>query len=243
MLRLYSVILLLISFPNLGFSEVGFRDLKIGQSFSSVMKNCDLKSSVTKCYDLDHLEFKFLFQSNTKFFYSVGETFRDIRVGDNLITVEKYCERISGTADNFSLKYICYNDTLAFIDQIDKKTLSMSVITPSDVIADISINIGPLSKNFLDKTNGNLNNPYIKLKKTLDSKYEIDWQFTERDRKFFNEGENDSLWTSYNKGQIFSEIKKIGNDKLRLFVHYHTKEDGERLTEERKPKNVKFNNF
>jgi len=30
---------------------------------------------------------------------------------------------------------------------------------------------------------------------------------------------------------------------MELFVHYHTKEDGQRFAEERKPENAKFSDF
>jgi len=111
-------------------------------------------------------------------------------------------------------------------------------------ITTIEIDIGPLYQTFLDNIIGDPNNPYLKLKKSLESNYQLEWEFTERDRKLFNENEKGSLWTSYNGGQVFSQI--LREDKysdLRLFVHYHTKEDGKRLSEERRPQNVNFNDF
>ena len=112
-------------------------------------------------------------------------------------------------------------------------------------ISEITIDLGPLYQSYLDKIIGDPNNPYRKLKKSLDSKYALDWEFTERDRRLFNEDSSrKSLWTSYEDGIVFSEIRRVEKySDLRLFVHYHTVKKGKQLTNDRKPQNANFSDF
>jgi len=104
------------------------------------------------------------------------------------------------------------------------------------------IDVGPLYQTYLDYIIEDPNNPYNNLKNNLSKKYGIDWESTERDRNLFNEGEKDSLWSSFGDNQIFLEIRRVDYD-MELFVHYLTKEDGKLFSEKISPKNANFSDF
>lgn len=106
----------------------------------------------------------------------------------------------------------------------------------------ITIDVGPLYQTYLDYIIDDPNNPYNNLKNNLSKKYGIDWESTERDRNLFNEGEKDSLWSSFGDNQIFLEIRRVDYD-MELFVHYLTKEDGKLFSEKISPKNANFSDF
>jgi len=132
-----------------------------------------------------------------------------------------------------------------FRNQNNQKTVTMTHYENRsvEILTEILVDVGPLYQTFLDNIIGDPNNPYRKLKESLDTKYKKDWEFTDRDRKLFNEGEKNSLWTSYSGGEVFSEIGRMKNGSLRLMVHYHTVEDGKKLSEERRSKNADFKSF
>ncbi|MDA8675715.1 hypothetical protein N9M53_03390 [Alphaproteobacteria bacterium] len=106
----------------------------------------------------------------------------------------------------------------------------------------ITIDVGPLYQTYLDYIIDDPNNPYNNLKNNLSKKYGIDWESTERDRNLFNEGEKDSLWSSFGDNQIFLEIRRVDYD-MELFVHYLTKEGGKSFSEKISPKNANFSDF
>lgn len=233
--RVFTSLLLFI--PSIVFSDVGFRDLKIGSPPFLIEKYCSVIDSEYQCYGID--DFVFYFWKNTPtsvVFSKKGEGIDNVKIGNDFSSVDMFCSKIG-------YFYECNGHTdLIQISGDGTKVTYIKVIKNS--IKQIKVDIGPLYQTFLDNIISDPNNPYIKLKKSLDSNYEMEWEFTERDRKLFNEGEKDSLWTSYNGGQIFSQI--LREDKysdLRLLVHYHTKEDGEKLSEERTPKNGSFDDF
>lgn len=237
-LRVVSLIFLLI--PSMVYSEVGFRDLKVGESRELIYKHCSKLSNNFQCYGIDDLKFNFEFEESEviKTYNKEGESFRDIVVGNEIYTINPHCSMDDRTV------WVCYGDTRVKFRFHKLKIRSFSIVSsPFDIISVVSVDIGPIYQTFLDNIVGDPTNPYIKLKKSLDSKYEMEWKFTERDRKLFNENEKESLWTSYNGGEIFSQILREEYSDLRLFVHYHTKEDGKKLSEERRSQNVNFDDF
>ena len=239
-LRILSLIFLLI--PTTVLSDVGFKDLKIGSDSYVIEENCTEIGEIFKCYDIDDLKFNFS-SSNSKV-VSV-DRYKGIVLGNHISSISPFCNTLFGSKgrSDFDSSWKCYGKFRVFTKKDDQKRI-VSIGVQTNQIDKISIDVGPLYQSLLDRVIGDPKNPYLKLKNSLDSKYQMEWEFTERDRKLFNEGEKNNLWTSYNEGQIFLEIMR--EDKysvLRLYLHYHTKEDGERLSEDRKPQNVNFNDF
>ena len=147
-------------------------------------------------------------------------------------------------AKNFgiNLRNIDLNEKGDFSDTKLCEFFSSVTQTKREIVSEIVVDVGPIYQNFLDRIIENENNPLINLRKNLASKYGMDWEFTERDRKLFNEGQKDSLWTSFAGNQIYLEVRRV-RAGLGLFVHYHDKEKGLQLSEDRKPKNADFKDF
>ncbi len=232
---------------SISWSEVGFRDLKIGSDTSVIDENCKKEENENgyfyRCFNIDDLTFQFSISEEK--FINHGEGFKELRVGSSRNEVEKICvkEKSLGYVEVHS----CYGMSFTiFFEEQDNGIYHVGWIerTKFNKINRILIDVGPLYQTVLDYVITDPENPYGKLKKSLNTNYELDWEFTERDRKLFNEGEKNSLWTSYNNGQVFSEITRVDRySDLRLFVHYHTKDDGKKLSEERTPQNVDFKSF
>ena len=96
----------------------------------------------------------------------------------------------------------------------------------------------------INSTNYNMSgdNPYLNLRNALKKNYSSDWEYTERDRLLFNENEKDTLWESYENGQVMLEIKREEYD-INLYVHYYTEKNGKKYSEERRPQNTNFSDF
>lgn len=107
----------------------------------------------------------------------------------------------------------------------------------------LDIDFGPLYQQSWESFITNPDNPFVKLKSSLDNRYKADWEFTERDLELFNKGEREKLWISYEQGKMFIEIGRTDRRELNLHLTYHTTFEGQKLTEERKPRNVKFDEF
>jgi hypothetical protein len=241
--------------PSIGFSEVGFRDLKIGSTTAVIDKQCEKhwKSGwPVRCYGIDDLNFEFSLNDiidDTRRYYQEGEGLTGCIVGMVPAEISKEWFKFGGPRKINEATYAqdYRNNGLVCIAVFQNdKIVKLTIYSAKQLktIKGMQIGLGPLYQTNLGKIFGDPDNPYVKLKTSLGAKYQLDWEFTERDRKLFNEGAKSSLWTSYNNGQIFSQIYRIDKySNLKLFVHYHTKEEGAKLSDERRPKNVKFDNF
>jgi len=86
----------------------------------------------------------------------------------------------------------------------------------------------------------------IDMRRALD-KYEMDYQYSERDRQLFNEGEKDKLYMVYEKGQVallLTHIKKSTYDiDNHLFVEYRDPETAKKFLQDNRPKKAKSSDF
>ena len=89
-------------------------------------------------------------------------------------------------------------------------------------------------------------NIYNKMKKSLDDKYELEFEYSERDRQLFNEQEKSSLFHVYAKGQVLLEVKWITKDyskDLWLYIHYLDKTSAKAFIKTNKPVEVVADDF
>ena len=107
----------------------------------------------------------------------------------------------------------------------------------------ISIFFVPLYSSYKDFLYENDDNPLTKLRRQLDTKYGMDWEFTERDRKLFNEGAKKAVYISYSNGQLMIKIYKDSNNKDQILLMYNSEKWGRHLMEKRRPKNANTNDF
>ena len=89
---------------------------------------------------------------------------------------------------------------------------------------------------------------YLKMKKTFDSKYVLDYGYSDRDRQLFNEGMKDALLRVYSNGQvtlIITHKKREGSysTDLWLYVEYRDVEWGKQFLDSNRPVNVNLDDF
>ena len=110
------------------------------------------------------------------------------------------------------------------------------------LIGDVIVDVGPLYQRFIDRIIETESNHFVSLKNNMSNRYNLDWEFTERQKNLFNEGEIADLYISFAGGQAFINIKRDGRN-LRLFVEYYDAEKGADLSESRKPVGAKVDDF
>lgn len=111
------------------------------------------------------------------------------------------------------------------------------------ILTTLGIDFGSIYQQNWETLVDNPENPFVKLRSSLDSRYKKDWEFTGRDEGLFNSGQKNHLWISYEQGQIQLLIIRLPDQDIRLRLTYYTISEGLRKSQVRKPKNVKFDNF
>ena len=120
----------------------------------------------------------------------------------------------------------------------------------SGVLQVLRLDRGPVvqSQTFFGKISDHIDDGDIVLstRKAL-SKYEIDYQFSERDRQLYNEQEKDKLYIVYEKGQVallLTRVKKSTYDiDNHLFVEYRGPETAKQFLENNRPKKATSSDF
>jgi hypothetical protein len=80
--------------------------------------------------------------------------------------------------------------------------------------------------------------PILNMRGTLGSKYEMDYDWSERDRQLFNAQEKENLYTVYAKGQVAFRLHKN-----RTYVEYRDPETAKKFLEDNKPKKATKSDF
>ena len=158
--------------------------------------------------------------------------FRDLKPGLHYDDVMKICslEKLwddknvdSYWHECFGIKNIKFKASY-FDNYLDMLTLDMGPITDDGYYLDVFL---------ADDLN-----IYTKMKKSLGDKYELEFEYSERDRQLFNEQEKSSLFHVYANGQVLLEIKWITKDyskNLRLYIHYLDTKSAEAFIKTNKP--------
>ena len=89
-------------------------------------------------------------------------------------------------------------------------------------------------------------NIYLKMKKNFDTKYALDYEYSERDRQLFNEGEKKELLGVYSNGQVVLKINRKERDysnDLWLYIEYRDVKSGKQFIEENRPVTANLDDF
>jgi len=164
--------------------------------------------------------------------YKTNPGFRDLRPG---ITASEYFTHCSGK--------VCYG-----IENI--KFSPMTEIFNKDYTLDtILLDMGPIvasdgsffsQLNNLVVSSNDEPNIYVKMKKNFDSKYALDYEYSERDRQLFNEGMRDDLLGVYSNGQVVLRINLKENEnsyskKIWLYIEYRGVKNGKQFLDKYRP--------
>jgi len=146
----------------------------------------------------------------------------------------------------------CYGlDNIKFGGTFEK--LSSEFLMEDWVLKNLQLDLGPLDTYSWISALSNWSeadpedrNIYQNMRAILDKKYKLDFEFSERDITFFDDGERNTLRVSYNKGQVTLELRKKKVDystDIRLFLNYQTPELGANYLQQYEPKKAKASDF
>jgi hypothetical protein len=168
--------------------------------------------------------------------------FRDLKPGITVDDVKNICpDLVVSSGVKFMKWYVkCYG-----IDNIDFRAFG------NKTLKQLNLDMGPITSDgfFIDMMNeftDSDSNIYRKMKKNFDSKYVLDFEYSERDRQLFNENEKRYLFASYSKGQVVLRIwrkEKDYSSNLWLYIEYRDIESGKQFLEENKPVSANLNDF
>lgn len=156
--------------------------------------------------------------------------FRDLKPGLHYEDVLELCplEKVWTSERSYSVR--CYGiDNIAFeADYVD------------NLLGVLSLDMGPIVEGeyFLDIFGEGDSNIYSKMRKSLGDKYDLEYEYSERDRQLFNEFEKTELRHVYSKGQvalIVTRKEKEYSTQLWLYIEYRDPDQGEWYLETYRP--------
>jgi hypothetical protein len=178
--------------------------------------------------------------------------FRDLRPGIPKSIYLKHCE--------VGLSYdICYGiENIKFQNKNRKERNSNIGVSKRGIwlLETLILDMGPIVQSdgsilsivediLTEKEESNI---YLKMKKNFDTKYVLDYEYSERDRQLFNEGEKKELLGVYSNGQVVLKINRkegensYSND-LWLYIEYRDIESGKQFLEENRPNIATLDDF
>ena len=171
--------------------------------------------------------------------------FRDIKPGmrvDEVMKSKASCNLATGL--HFEDSTTCYGlDNIKFISDAWAETSTINILGLDLGVLD---SYGWASYIFAD-TDPESGNIYTSMRKNLDEKYSLEYEFTERDLDFFNNDERDVLRVVYEKGQITLQVERVKVDEynkdIRLRLYYQTPAYGEKFYTKHKPKKASASDF
>ena len=166
--------------------------------------------------------------------------FRDLKPGLHYDDVMKICSLEKAWDDKNVDSY--WNECFGI------KNIKFKASYLNNYLDTLTLDMGPITDDgyYLDVFLKDDLNIYTKMKKSLDDKYELEFEYSERDRQLFNEQEKSSLFHVYAKGQVLLEVKWITKDyskDLRLYIHYLDKTSAKAFIKTNKPVEVVADDF
>jgi len=177
--------------------------------------------------------------------------FRDLRPGLHRSTIAAM--NVCGTGIREKKWTTCYGiDNLKFIAQYDNNSYLIKLTVDLGPIVEVEGDVSLVDK-FLKRDEKNI---LYKTMYALGNKYELDFEFSERDIQLFNEEEKSSLYTVYAKGQVALVIwRKQKNSPLNpdgsytysldpwLYIEYRDVKYGKMFLEKKRPVRAQESDF
>ena len=165
--------------------------------------------------------------------------FRDLKPG---ITSLEYFTHCLATGVCYGIENIKFSEKTEINNdeyKIDTILLDMGPIVSSDGSFFSTLN------NLVASSNDEPN-IYLKMKKNFDAKYVLDYEYSERDRQLFNEGEKKELIGVYSNGQVTLKINLKERDyskDLWLYIEYRGVKNGKQFLESNRPVRATSDDF
>lgn len=168
-----------------------------------------------------------------------------IKANCRLTTQFKNCYGLDNMnfSGSFSKKYFKYSFTNVLGDIMNKEG-SLNLLTM------LTIDLGPVvSGGFfsgITSEGADDGDIFNGMRNTLNKKYTIDFEFSERDRELFNEREKSNLLVVYQRGKVVLRIwrkKEEYSSKIRLHLEYREPKSGADFIEANKPNKAFASDF
>ena len=168
--------------------------------------------------------------------------FRDLKPGLSFdeIRLMNICGR-RGLVKSFSR---CYD-----LDNIKFQGEFTGIGGKNSILRVLRIDLGPrvAGGGFIETVREMVDDdPILNMRGALESKYEMDYDWSERDRQLFNAGEKDELYTVYANGQVALLITRIEKEYSRdvwSYIEYRDPETAKRFLEANRPKKATTSDF
>ena len=171
--------------------------------------------------------------------YETNPGFRDLRPGTLFNVFAKHCKvNICYGIQNIKFSANIYQE---FSSSIGRSKAGVPLI------GDLILDMGPIVQSdgsftsFLSDLTGE-SNIYLRMKENIDAKYVLDYEYSERDRQLFNEGEKEHLLGVYSNGQVALRINRNKRD-LWLYIEYRDVESGKQFLEKNRPVTANLDDF
>jgi len=164
--------------------------------------------------------------------------FRDLKPGLHYEDVLELCPLEKAWGSEYSDGVRCYG-----VDNI-----TFEAHYTDDLLDILSLDMGPIVEGgyFLDIFGEGDSNIYSKMRKSLGDKYDLEYEYSERDRQLFNEFEKTVLRHVYSKGQvalIITRKEREYSTELWLYIEYRDPYQGEWYLEAFRPVRASEDDF
>jgi len=172
--------------------------------------------------------------------------FRDLKPGTGMTPeeVEKICTGLTSAGQFQKRRYVwCYGIKDIKFRPSGRLTLEFLSLDMGPIVASDGSFLSEL--NNLVISSKDEPNIYLKMKKNFDSKYALNYEYSERDRQLFNEGLKNELLGVYSDGQVTLKIMRKEEDyskDLWLYIEYRGKGAKDHL-ELKRPVKASLNDF
>jgi hypothetical protein len=183
--------------------------------------------------------------------------FRNLKPGMPMENYLKICKSRKGGDICYGIQNIKFN--VGYGNRRNKSNKG-DIIPPTfgvKVLDYLTLDMGPIVSSdgsFFSKLNNQVvssndePNIYLKMKKNFDAKYVLDYEYSERDRQLFNEGEKEELLGVYSNGRVALKInfKERDNSYTKdfwLYIEYRDADSAKSFLEKNRPVTATLDDF
>ena len=115
-----------------------------------------------------------------------------------------------------------------------------------DILTLLILDLGPITNSWSLSSNDPNDGDILNTTRRALSKYDLEYEYSQRDLELYNEGEKNKLIVVYEGGKVALVIQKIKKDyssENRLFIHYKDAESGKKYLEQNAPKRASSSDF
>jgi len=182
--------------------------------------------------------------------------FRDLKPGIPIEDYFKICKSQKGGDICYGIQNIKFNEGIKRRNKSNKGDI-IPIDFAVKVLGDLTLDMGPIvssdgsffsTLNNLVVSSNDEPNIYLKMKKNFDAKYVLDYEYSERDRQLFNEGEKEELLGVYSNGQVALKINLKERDnsyskELWLYIEYRDADSAKRFLDQNRPVTATLDDF